>query len=134
MRLDDGRALPTFMVQALRGEPLTVYGDGSQTRSFGYVSDLVAGISLLLESGVREPVNVGNPEEVSILDFAKEIVELTGSRSTIELRPLPQDDPKQRRPDIARARERLGWEPKVSRRDGLAVTLDWFREKLARAH
>ncbi|MCS7167701.1 MAG: SDR family oxidoreductase [Gemmatales bacterium] len=127
MRLDDGRALPNFMGQALRGEPLTVYGDGSQTRSFCYIDDLVEGIVRLLATDYPEPVNLGNPEEVTILDFAREIIELTGTNSPIVFRPLPQDDPRVRRPDISRARQLLGWEPKISRREGLQRTLEYFR-------
>ncbi len=130
MRLDDGRVVPNLMGQALRGEPLTVYGDGSQTRSFCYVSDLVEGIVRLLRSDFHEPVNLGNPDEVSILDFAKEILELSGSGSAIVHKPLPQDDPRVRRPDITRARQLLGWEPKVPRRDGLRRTLEYFRTRL----
>ncbi len=129
MRLDDGRVVPNLMGQALRGEPLTVYGDGSQTRSFCYVADLVEGIVRLLFADTHEPVNLGNPNEVSILDFAKEILELSGAQSKIEFRPLPQDDPKVRRPDIARARTLLGWEPKVERRDGMRRTWEYFRRK-----
>jgi dTDP-glucose 4,6-dehydratase len=129
MRLDDGRVVPNFMGQALRGEPMTVYGDGSQTRSFCYVDDLVDGISRLLFADFHEPVNLGNPNEVSILDFAREIRELSGSKSAIEYRPLPQDDPRVRKPDISRARELLGWEPKVSRSDGLRKTLEYFQRK-----
>ena len=127
MRLDDGRVLPNFVGQALRGEPLTVYGDGSQTRSFCYVSDLVEGIYRLLFTGFHEPVNLGNPEELTVLDFAKEILALTGSRSPIVYKPLPEDDPKVRRPDISRARDLLGWEPRVGRQEGLRRTLDYFR-------
>ena len=127
MRLDDGRVVPNLMGQALRGESLTVYGDGSQTRSFCYVADLVEGIYRLLFVDYHEPVNLGNPNEVSILDFAKEILELSGSTSRIEFKPLPQDDPKVRRPDITRARTLLGWEPKVDRRDGMRRTLEYFR-------
>jgi dTDP-glucose 4,6-dehydratase len=130
MRLDDGRVLPNLMGQALRGEPLTIYGEGSQTRSFCYVADLVEGIYRLLATDFHEPVNLGNPHEVSILDFAKEILALTGSRSTLVFKPLPQDDPKVRRPDIERARRLLGWEPKVDRHEGLSRTLDYFRKKL----
>jgi dTDP-glucose 4,6-dehydratase len=130
MRLDDGRALPNLMGQALRGEPLTIYGEGSQTRSFCYVADLVEGIYRLLATDFHEPVNLGNPHEVSILDFAKEILALTGSRSTLVFKPLPEDDPKVRRPDIERARRLLGWEPKVDRHQGLSRTLDYFRQKL----
>jgi dTDP-glucose 4,6-dehydratase len=133
MRLDDGRVVPNLMGQALRGEPLTVYGDGLQTRSFCFVSDLVEGIYHLLTADFHEPVNLGNPDEVSILDFAKEILELSGSKSAIVHKPLPQDDPKVRKPDITRARKLLGWEPKVPRRDGLARTLDHFRTRLQRA-
>ena len=127
MRLDDGRVVPNLMGQALRGEALTVYGDGSQTRSFCFVSDLVEGIYRLLLSEFHEPVNLGNPNEVSILDFAKEILKLAGSASQIDYQPLPQDDPKVRRPDITRARTLLGWEPKVERQEGMKRTLDFFR-------
>jgi dTDP-glucose 4,6-dehydratase len=130
MRLDDGRVLPNFIGQALRGEPLTVYGDGSQTRSFCYVSDLVEGISRLLFVDFHEPVNLGNPNEVTILDFAREILERTGSASPIVYKPLPADDPKVRRPDISRARKLLGWEPKVDRHEGLCRTIDYYRGKL----
>jgi dTDP-glucose 4,6-dehydratase len=131
MRLDDGRVLPNFMGQALRGEPLTVYGDGSQTRSFCYVDDLVEGIERLLNSDFHEPVNVGNPSEVTILEFAKEILALSGSKSPIDYRPLPQDDPKLRKPDIERARRLLGWEPQVNRHDGLKRTLAYFQARVA---
>lgn len=131
MRLDDGRALPNFMVQALRGEDITVYGDGSQTRSFCYVDDLIDGIIRLLNSDEAEPVNLGNPEEISILDFAKEIVRLTGSRSRIVFHPLPQNDPKVRQPDIRKAKRILGWEPRVSREEGLRKTLQYFKGKIA---
>jgi dTDP-glucose 4,6-dehydratase len=130
MRLDDGRVLPNFMGQALRGEPLTVYGDGSQTRSFCYVSDLVEGIEKLLFTNFHDPVNLGNPDEVTILEFANEIIEMTGSKSVIDYRPLPQDDPKVRRPDITRARKLLHWEPKFNRHDGLKRTLAYFQGKL----
>lgn len=130
MRLDDGRVLPNFMGQALRGEALTIYGDGSQTRSFCFVDDLVEGIFRLFQSDFVEPVNLGNPSEVTILEFAKEILELADSKSTIEYHPLPQDDPKVRRPDITRAREVLGWEPKVPRHDGLKRTMDFFRKRV----
>jgi dTDP-glucose 4,6-dehydratase len=130
MRLDDGRVVPNLMGQALRGEALTVYGDGSQTRSFCYVSDLVEGIYRLLLTEFHEPVNLGNPNEVSILDFAKEILKLSGSKSRLEFKPLPQDDPKVRRPDITRARTLLGWEPKVDRHDGMRQTMDYFRGTL----
>jgi len=130
MRLDDGRVVPNLMGQALRGESLTVYGDGSQTRSFCYVADLVDGIFRLLSADFHEPVNLGNPNEVSILDFAREILELSGSKSQIAFKPLPQDDPKVRRPDITRARSLLGWEPRVERRQGMKRTLEYFRNKV----
>jgi dTDP-glucose 4,6-dehydratase len=131
MRLNDGRALPTFLCQALKGEPLTVYGDGSQTRSFCYVSDLVEGISRLLESEESYPVNVGNPDEITILELAQEIIELTGSKSALRFTPLPENDPKVRRPDITRARTILGWEPVVDRRDGIQRCIEYFRRELA---
>jgi dTDP-glucose 4,6-dehydratase len=131
MRLDDGRALPAFIGQAIRGEELTVFGDGSQTRSFCYVSDLVEGIYRLLLSTEHRPVNIGNPHEISLLDFASEIIALSGSRSGICFKPLPQDDPKQRQPDISRAKEVLGWAPKVERKEGLALTYKYFSELLA---
>jgi dTDP-glucose 4,6-dehydratase len=130
MRLDDGRALPNFMVQALKGEDITVYGDGTQTRSFCYVEDLIDGIKKLLNSDEAEPVNLGNPEEISVLDFAKEIVQLTGSKSRIVFNPLPQNDPKVRQPDITKAKRILEWEPKVSREEGLRRTLQYFRGKI----
>ena len=130
MRLNDGRVVPNFISQALKGEPLTVYGDGSQTRSFCFVSDLVEGIVRLLRSDYRSPVNLGNPIEVSIREFADRIKALTASRSEIAFRPLPVDDPKVRQPDIARARQLLGWEPRVSLEDGLRRTIDYFRPKL----
>jgi dTDP-glucose 4,6-dehydratase len=129
MRLDDGRVVPNFMGQALRGEPLTVYGDGSQTRSFCYVDDLVEGIKRLLFTDFHEPVNLGNPNEVSILEFAREIIELSHTKSAIEYRQLPQDDPKVRKPDISRAKKLLGWEPKIPRREGLGQTLEFFQKK-----
>jgi dTDP-glucose 4,6-dehydratase len=127
MRLNDGRALPAFIGQALRGEPLTVFGDGSQTRSFCYVDDLIEGIYRLLNSDYSGPVNIGNPHEITIREFAEEIQALTGTDQPITYLPLPQDDPKQRRPDITLARDLLGWEPKVRRADGLRDTLDYFR-------
>jgi hypothetical protein len=133
MRLDDGRVLPNFMGQALRGEPLTIYGDGSQTRSFCFVDDLVEGIVRLLGTDFHEPVNLGNPDEVTILEFAKEILALVGGKSTLDYRPLPQDDPKVRQPDIARARALLGWEPRIDRHDGLKRTLAYFQTRLAHA-
>jgi dTDP-glucose 4,6-dehydratase len=127
MRLNDGRALPAFIGQALRGENLTVFGDGSQTRSFCYVDDLVDGIYRLLLSDYVMPVNIGNPNEISLKDFAEEILELTGNKVKIIYKPLPVDDPKQRQPDISKARKLLGWEPRVSRSEGLKVTYDYFR-------
>jgi dTDP-glucose 4,6-dehydratase len=133
MRLDDGRVLPNFVGQALRGEPLTIYGDGSQTRSFCYVADLVEGIVRLLGTDFHEPVNLGNPNEVTILEFAQEILTLTGSNSPLDYRPLPADDPKVRRPDITRARQLLGWEPKIDRHEGLNRTIEHFRQKLSAA-
>jgi dTDP-glucose 4,6-dehydratase len=133
MRLDDGRVVPNFMGQALRGEPLTVYGDGSQTRSFCYVSDLVEGIVRLLFADFHEPVNLGNPNEVSIRQFAEEILSLSGSKSPLVYKPLPQDDPRVRRPDIERARRLLGWEPRVDRREGLHRTLSYFQGKVSGA-
>jgi dTDP-glucose 4,6-dehydratase len=130
MQLEDGRAVPNFMAQALRGTPLTVYGDGSQTRSLCYVDDLVQGVLRVLESGDAMPYNIGNPEEVSMLELAKTIQRLTGSKSTIEFHPLPEDDPKQRRPDITRARSELGWKPEVGLEAGLERTLAYFRGAL----
>jgi dTDP-glucose 4,6-dehydratase len=133
MRLEDGRALPNFVTQALGGESLTVYGDGSQTRSFCYVSDLVEGIYRLLLSEENEPVNLGNPDEVTILQLTREIIEATGSRSDVIFEPLPQDDPKVRRPDITKAKHCLGWEPRVSRLDGLKRTIPYFQASLKRS-
>lgn len=132
MRLNDGRALPTLMSQALRGDPLTVYGDGSQTRSFCYVSDLVEGIYHLLLISDPAPLllNLGNPEEVTLRQLAQEILEISGSRSQVVFQPLPEDDPKRRRPDVHRAQQILGWEPRVARREGLQKTLAYFREAL----
>ncbi|TMB90053.1 MAG: SDR family oxidoreductase [Chloroflexi bacterium] len=127
MQVLDGRAVPNFMAQALRGQPLTVYGDGSQTRSLCYVSDLVRGVIAVLERGDELPVNLGNPEEVTVLELAETIVRLAGSDSTIEFRELPIDDPRQRRPDISRARTLIGWEPEVDLEDGLRMTLEYFR-------
>ncbi len=127
MQVLDGRAVPNFMAQAIRGEPLTVYGDGSQTRSLCYVSDLVRGVLATLEKGDELPVNLGNPNEVTVLELAQIIIRLAGSSSPIELRPLPVDDPKQRRPDITRARKLLGWQPEVALEDGLVRTLEYFR-------
>jgi dTDP-glucose 4,6-dehydratase len=127
MQVSDGRAVPNFMAQAIRGEPLTVYGDGSQTRSLCYVSDLVRGVLATLEKGDEMPVNLGNPEEVTVLELAQLIVRVAGSQSQIEFRSLPVDDPKQRRPDITHARNLLGWQPEVPLEDGLARTLEYFR-------
>jgi dTDP-glucose 4,6-dehydratase len=127
MRLNDGRALPAFIGQALRGEDLTVFGDGSQTRSFCYVDDLVEGIYRLLLSDYTMPVNVGNPNEISLKDFAEEILVLTGNKVKITYKPLPVDDPKQRQPDITKAKALLGWEPKVNRSEGLKITYDYFK-------
>lgn len=127
MRLNDGRALPAFIGQALRGQDLTVFGDGSQTRSFCYVDDLVEGIYRLLFSDYASPVNVGNPDEISLKEFAEEVLKLTNSDVKIVYKPLPVDDPKQRRPDITKAKELLGWEPKVSRSEGLKITYDYFK-------
>jgi dTDP-glucose 4,6-dehydratase len=132
MRPDDGRSVTNLVVQALRGEPLTVYGDGSQTRSFCYVDDQIDGQLALFDSGYVGPVNIGNPHEYTVAQLADLVLEITGSASKIEHRPLPQDDPKQRRPDITLARTELGWEPKVDVREGLARTIDWFRWFLAR--
>lgn len=128
MRLNDGRALPAFIGQALRGEDLTVFGDGSQTRSFCFVDDLVDGIYRLLMSDYAQPVNVGNPDEISLKEFAEEIIKLTGTNQKIVYKPLPVDDPKQRQPDITRAKEILGWSPKVSRAEGLKVTYEYFKQ------
>ena len=134
MRLNDGRAVPNFVAQALRGEPITVYGDGKQTRSFCYVSDLIDGVYRLLMSGENDPVNIGNPREFTILEFAHKIIELAGSKSQIKfVHPEDvriQDDPKVRRPDITRARTLLGWEPTVEVEEGLRSTIDWFRDKV----
>jgi dTDP-glucose 4,6-dehydratase len=127
MRCDDGRMLPTFIDQALRGIPLTVHGDGSQTRSFCYVTDLVEGLVRLMESDVQEPVNLGNPAEITVLAAAQEVLRLTGSRSAIVPVPRPQDDPRLRRPDITRAQTRLGWHPRVERSEGFARTIEWFK-------
>jgi dTDP-glucose 4,6-dehydratase len=127
MRLNDGRVLPAFIGQALRGEDLTIFGDGSQTRSFCYVDDLVEGIVRLLMSDYSSPVNIGNPDEITIKDFAEEIIKLTGTNQKVVYKDLPVDDPKQRQPDITLARQLLGWEPKVNRADGLKITYDYFK-------
>lgn len=129
MRAEDGRAVPTFIVQALRGEPLTVFGDGTQTRSFCYISDLVEGIVRLATSRLKGPVNLGNPQEATILELAQLVVRLAGAESQITYRELPVDDPKVRRPDIERARKELGWEPKVPAEEGLKKTIAWFRQQ-----
>ena len=129
MRLDDGRVLPTFICQAVGGEDLTVFGDGSQTRSFCYVSDLVEGVYSLLFSAEFSPVNIGNPNETSILNFAKEIIAMSDSNSKIIFKPLPQDDPKQRQPDINRAKQTLCWVPKIGRAEGLALTCAYFKKQ-----
>ncbi|HEU4890382.1 MAG TPA: UDP-glucuronic acid decarboxylase family protein [Vicinamibacterales bacterium] len=131
MRLRDGRAVPAFMSQALRGEDVTIFGNGQQTRSFCYVSDLVDGVIRLMESDVNEPVNIGNPHEMTIEEIARAIIRLTGSRSKLVYRPLPEDDPKVRQPDITRARTLLNWEPKVGLEEGLTKTLGYFREQVA---
>jgi dTDP-glucose 4,6-dehydratase len=130
MRLNDGRAVPAFMSQALRGEDVTIFGSGKQTRSFCYVSDLVDGILRLAESNVNDPVNIGNPHEMTIEEIARTIIRMTGSPSKLVHRPLPEDDPKVRQPDITRARTLLGWEPKVGLEEGLTKTLDYFRKKV----
>jgi dTDP-glucose 4,6-dehydratase len=130
MRVNDGRAVPTFIAQALRGEEITVFGSGSQTRSFCYISDLVDGLLRLMESDINDPVNIGNPREMTIEEIASTIVRMTGSSSRIVYRPLPTDDPKVRKPDITRARTLLGWEPKVELADGLTRTIEYFRAKL----
>jgi dTDP-glucose 4,6-dehydratase len=130
MRLADGRAIPTFIRQALAGEPLTVYGDGSQTRSFTFISDLVDGIWRLMNAPVNDPVNLGNPREMTLMDLAKHVLRLSGSRSEIVFRPLPTDDPKVRQPDITKARTLLGWEPKVPLEQGLTDTIAYFRRKM----
>ena len=130
MRLQDGRALPTFFRQALKNEPLTVFGDGSQTRSFTYVDDLVEGISRLAKSDEAEPVNIGNPDEITIAEFAKEIIEVTGSKSKIVYEELPHDDPKVRQPDISKAKRVLDWEPRVQRKEGLIATMDYFKREI----
>ncbi len=127
MRLRDGRVVPAFIGQALVGKPLTVFGDGSQTRSFCYVSDLIDGIFRLAMSDFHEPVNIGNPGEMTIKQFAEEILRITGAKSTIEYKPLPEDDPKVRQPDISRARKILGWEPKVEFDEGIKKTIEYFR-------
>jgi dTDP-glucose 4,6-dehydratase len=130
MRLHDGRVVPAFIGQALRGEPITIFGDGQQTRSFCYVSDLIEGIYRLSQSGQHEPVNIGNPIEFTMVEFARLVLKVTGGRSPLIHQPLPTDDPKQRRPDITLARQLLGWEPKVELEDGLRRTIEFFRDKV----
>ena len=130
MRLKDGRVVPAFIGEALKGEPITIFGDGSQTRSFCYVSDLIDGIFKLSQGDFHEPVNIGNPNELTIKEFAERIIRLVGSKSTLIYQPLPVDDPKQRRPDITRARQRLGWEPKVELEDGLKKTIEYFKSRV----
>jgi dTDP-glucose 4,6-dehydratase len=130
MRLRDGRVVPNFIMQALNGEPLTVYGQGQQTRSFQYVDDLVAGLNKLLKTDHHLPINIGNPHEMTVLEFAKKIIELTGSKSSIVYKPLPEDDPQVRQPDITKAKEILGWEPKVDLDEGLLKTIEYFRANL----
>lgn len=132
MRMDDGRAIPTFIVQALRNEPVTVYGDGSQTRSFCYISDMVKGLFRLMESPYHDPINLGNPREMTVLEIAQTIIRLTGSSSRIVYEPLPEDDPRVRQPDIQKARTLLKWEPEVSLEEGLALTIEDFRRRLSR--
>jgi dTDP-glucose 4,6-dehydratase len=129
MRLDDGRVLPNFVRAAFRGDPIPIYGDGTQTRSFCFMDDLLRGIMLLMESEIDEPVNIGNPEEITVLQFAQEVIELTGSTSKIDFRPLPKDDPVRRRPDINKALKELGWEPLIGRREGLVRTIEDFRNR-----
>ncbi len=131
MRMRDGRVVPSFVGQALANRPITVFGTGAQTRSFCYCQDLVEGIYRLMMSAIHLPTNLGNPQELTVLEFAREIIRVTGSRSRIVFRPLPQDDPRQRRPDIARARRWLGWVPKVGLAEGLPPTIDWFRKRLS---
>ncbi len=130
MRLDDGRVVPNLIPQALRGESLTIYGDGKQTRSFCYIDDMVAGIAKLLDTDVSEPVNIGNPDEFTILEFANLVLDLTKAKSKMEFVKLPQDDPKKRKPDISKAKRILGWEPKVSLKQGLERTIDWFKQQI----
>jgi dTDP-glucose 4,6-dehydratase len=130
MRLRDGRAVPAFMSQALTGQDVTIFGTGQQTRSFCYVTDLVDGIIRLMESNINDPVNIGNPQEMTIEQIARMIIKLTGSKSKLVYRPLPEDDPKVRQPDITRARTLLGWEPKIGLEEGLTRTLEYFRTKV----
>lgn len=130
MRKDDGRAVPNFITQALKNKPLSVYGKGTQTRSFCYINDLVEGLYKLLLSGANDPINIGNPKEITLIKLARKVIALTQSRGKISFKPLPQDDPKVRCPDISRARKILGWEPKTSVEEGLSRTIDWFRRQV----
>jgi nucleoside-diphosphate-sugar epimerase len=130
--MKDGRVVPNFIYQALRGEPLTVYGDGTQTRSFIYIDDLIGGLRRVIEHEYHFPINLGNPCELTVFEFAKKILELTGSTSPIQFYPLPEDDPRVREPDISKARELLGWEPRVSLDEGLFKTIEFFQQKLQR--
>jgi dTDP-glucose 4,6-dehydratase len=130
MRINDGRAIPAFITQALMGENLTVFGDGSQTRSVVYIDDEIEGIYKLLLSDINEPINIGNPSELTMLQLAKEIIDLTNSSSKIVFDELPEDDPKVRQPNIEKAKAKLGWEPRILRRDGLIITIDYFKKKL----
>ncbi len=132
MRMKDGRVVPNFITQALKGEPLTIYGNGEQTRSFLYIDDLVQGLHRLLEADYHLPVNLGNPHEVSVLEFARKVISLTGSSSTIVFRPLPEDDPRMRQPDITRARQLLAWQPEIQLEEGLTKTVQYVRERLQR--
>jgi dTDP-glucose 4,6-dehydratase len=128
MRLKDGRAVPNFITQALKNEPITMYGDGSQTRSFCFVTDLIDGIYRLSLSDLNEPVNIGNPNEITIKEFAFSVIRLTQSKSKLKTKPLPKDDPRQRKPDISRAKEKLKWQPKIDLEDGLVLTVEWFKQ------
>ena len=129
MRVNDGRVVPNFIYQAVHGKPLTVYGNGKQTRSFCYVNDLLDGIYKLMRSSISEPVNLGNPGEFTILEFAKLVIELTATKSKIAYHPLPQDDPKQRRPNISKARKLLHWQPRIQLKEGLDATIQWFKNQ-----
>jgi len=130
MRLMDGRAIPNFITQALKGDPITIYGTGSQTRSFCFVTDLIRGIYQLANSDLNDPVNIGNPNEMTLTELAQRIINLTGSKSKLTFKPLPKDDPRQRKPDITRAREKLKWQPKIDIDEGLSITIDWFRKHI----
>ena len=130
MRLMDGRAIPNFITQALKGDPITIYGTGSQTRSFCFVTDLIRGIYQLANSDLNDPVNIGNPNEMTLTELAERIIHLTGSKSKLTFKPLPKDDPRQRKPDITRAREKLKWQPKIDIDEGLLITIDWFKKHI----